>query len=126
MSKRHGVGEGEGELGQILLLPSCQRNITRKEELIEMKKNDRGRKGDYILLISGSAELARDGVDWLSISTKDECRRFMTVKPSLNSYATSSAADINPPRRARPSDIYKVIILLTKLVDPNRHLYSIP
>jgi hypothetical protein len=44
----------------------------------------------------------------------------MRVKPSLNSCATSSAIDINPPRRARLSVIYKVIILLTKLVDPNR------
>jgi len=51
---------------QILLLFSCQRNITCKEELMEMKKNDSGRKGDYILLVSGSAELARDGVGWLS------------------------------------------------------------
>jgi hypothetical protein len=91
-----------------------------------MKKNDRGRKGDYILLGSGSAELARDGVSWSGISTKDECRGFMRVKPSLNSCATSSATDINPPRRARLGVIYKVITLLTKLVDPNRHLYSIP
>ena len=111
--------------GQILLLFSCQRNITCREELIEMKKNDRGRKGDYILLVSGSAELARDGVSCLSISTKDECRWLTRVNPLLNSSATSSAADINPPRRARLGVIYRVIILLTKLVDPNRHLYSI-
>src|SRR5271154_6166825 len=48
-----------------------------------------------------------------------ECRWFMRVKPSLNSCATSSAADINPPRRAHLGVIYKVILLLTKLVDPN-------
>lgn len=120
------VGEGEGELEADFLLVSCQRNITCKEEFIEMKKNDRGRKEDYILLVSGSAERARDGVGWLSISTKDGCRRLMRVKPLLNSCATSSAADINPPRRARLGVIYKVIILLTKLVDLNRCLYSIP
>ena len=73
------MGDGEGELVAAFHFSLVVNgNITWKEELTE-KKNDRERKGDYMLLVSGSAELARDGVGWLGISAKDECRRFMRL-----------------------------------------------
>jgi hypothetical protein len=67
-----------------------------------MKKNDRGRKGDHILLVSGSAELPRDGVSWLGISTKDECRRFMRASTVLVNYAVGLAAREHSHRPWRP------------------------
>ena len=69
-----------------------------------------------MLLVSGFAELARDGVSWLGISTKDDCGWFMRVKRSLNSCATSSAIDINPPRGARLSVIYKSNYSLDQII----------
>ena len=67
-----------------------------------MKKNDRGRKGDCILLVSGSAELPRDGVSWLGISTKDECRRFMRVSTVPVNYAVGLRPVIILTRPWRP------------------------